>query len=923
MAKSSKRKKKIQQSASQADVLDADIQQVYAHAVEQHQQGNHQEAARLYQMILANKPDHADSLHYLGVLAFETGSSETACELIREAIRINSSQAIYHYNLATVCKSDGQATVAIKHYKKAVKLQPDHIDAYTNLATIYHEMENFALARQANMSALKIDPKSIAALHNIGTLMNEAGQYDEAIEYFDRVILCDPMHIEARFKKAHIRLLKGDYSKGWQGYSWMFFSSSYLENNPNRLIPFPKWNGSSLEHKRLLVNADQGIGDELMFASCLPDAMEISGSVVVECNPRLVSLYQRSFPGIDIIPAEKKQDFYWHQGLGEIDYRINLSGLAEFFRGKESDFPQHQGYILPDTAKVNDWRERLNTLGDGINIGISWRGGANDRTRKARSIPLNYWKKLSSLPGINIINLQYGQHDEEIEKFNQQATNPLHTFDDIDPLTDLDGFSALIASLDLVISIDNSTVHFAGAVGTPTWAILPHTPDWRWMIGRGDSPWYPSLKLFRAEKMGFDGLKKQLNVIVRELNHLLENEASPNNGLISPSLSTDKGQETSTSDSPVLTMSTESDYALLLNDTTAWYHWGCSCTSLAIHKQLRQRWEAVVSIPIIATRLLSPFPTAIEHFDDAAFFDSFCSSHPELIAKITQASAVYINGEGTLHLLNQTTLSLLYLAYIAKTKMGKMVSIMNHSCYPNGSDLNEQSPAFEIYQKVYQSLEHIAVREVISVEEVKRMNVPVVQSFDCLPLFIESMYDRHSNDDRSNDRKDIVIAGSVSWKGETMKEVARLVERLHQQGFRLKLLVGASANIAGDDARFVQALKDILGVSCEFVFARSEQEWLSTIENAQLLISGRFHHSIAAAFLHTPFIVMSSNTSKIKGMMKMLDIETFVSVEESDLAAYLADRALTLLQKPEAGLLDDEIRESMLALAQKNFEMIS
>lgn len=904
-------------------MLDADIHQVYVHAVELHQQGNHQEAARLYQMILANKPDHADSLHYLGVLAFENGDSETAIELIKKAIHINSSHAIFHYNLATIYKSDGQTSAAIKHYKKAVKLQPDHIDAHTNLATIYHEMENFALARQANLSALKADGKSIAALHNMGTLMNEAGRYDEAVTYFDQVIQADPMHIDARFKKAHIQLLKGDFSNGWQGYSWMFFSSAYLESNPTRLIPFPKWNGGSLKNRRLLVNADQGIGDELMFASCLPDAMKIASSVVVECNPRLLPLYQRSFPAIDIIPTEKKQDFYWHQGLGEIDFRINLSGLAEFFRGKEEDFPRHPGYILPDTAKVNDWRERLHALGGDINIGISWRGGANDRTRKARSIPLAYWKKLFSLPGVNIINLQYGQHEKEIQDFNRQANNPLHTFEDIDPLTDLDGFSALIASLDLVISIDNSTVHFAGAVGTPVWVILPHTPDWRWMIDREDSLWYPSAKLYRAEKMGFDGLKKQLNVIAKELNHLLDGEALSKNDFMFSPRSFDKNQETIPADTTVLAMNTESDYALLLNDTAAWYHWGCSCTSLAIHKQLRERWEAVVSVPITATRLLNPFPTAIEHFDDAAFFDSFCEAQPELIEKITQASAVYINGEGTLHLLNQTTLSLLYLAYIAKTKMGKMVSIMNHSCYPNGSNLNERSEAFEIYQKVYQSLDYIAVREVISVEEVEKMSVPVVQSFDCLPLFVESMYDRQAKDDRSNDRREIVIAGSVSWKGETMNEVASLIERLHHEGFRVKLLIGASANIAGDDAHFVQALKDILGKSCEFVFARSEQEWLSTIENAQLLISGRFHHSIAAAFLHTPFIVMSSNTSKINGMLKMLDIETFVSVERSDLAAYLTERALTILKNPEDGLLDDTTRDSMLALAQKNFGMVS
>ena len=167
MAKSSKNKKKSHRSGSQvdaADVLDADIQQVYSHAVELHQQGNRQEAARLYQMILANKPDHADSLHYLGVLAFENGALETACELIEKAIHINPVQAMFHYNLATIYKAGRQPALAIKHYKKSVKLQPDHIDSFTNLAATYHEMENFALARQANLSALKNRPKFYSCL---------------------------------------------------------------------------------------------------------------------------------------------------------------------------------------------------------------------------------------------------------------------------------------------------------------------------------------------------------------------------------------------------------------------------------------------------------------------------------------------------------------------------------------------------------------------------------------------------------------------------------------------------------------------------------------------------------------------------------------------------------------------------------------
>lgn len=931
MGKSSRKKSRAVPSGPKTvsvdSALEADIQQVYSHAVELHLQGKFQEAAKLYQMILGNKPDHADSLHYLGVIAHQNGDLETACALIKKAIHINSRAAIFHYNLATMLQEDGQLGSAIKHYKKAIKLQPDYVKAYSNLATIYHAMENEALAKQANLSALKLDPKNIDALHNMGTLLNEAGQYDEAIKYFNKVVLFDPMHTEARYKRAHIQLLRGEFENGWQGYAWMFFSDSFLESNKSRLIPFPKWGGGSLRGKRLLVNADQGIGDELMFASCLPDVIKNAESVVVECDSRLLSLYQRSFSGIDFIPIEKKQDFYWHRGLGDIDYKVNLSGLAQFFRKTEEDFPKAQGYIHSDKSKLADWRNRLKALDGAINIGISWRGGANDRTKKARSIPLNFWKGLSSVSGVNLISLQYGQHDQEIQDFNQQSNRPLHRFDDIDPLTDLDGFSALIASLDLVISIDNSTVHFAGALGTPVWILLPHTPDWRWMLNRRDSLWYPSATLYRAEKMGLESLRKQLNNVVKDLGFLAGSETvSKSDFLISAVAANDK-REVKIENNNVLTMKTESesesDYALLLNDTSNWYHWGCSCTSLAIHYQLRKHWDSIVSIPIMATRQLAPFPDNIEQFDSAEFFDKFCASNPDLVKKLRYASAVFINGEGTLHRLNQATLGLLFLAYMAKTKLGKRVSIINHSCYPDGDDMREESPAYEVYQKVYQAIDYIAVREAISVEEVKKMNVPVVQSFDCLPLFVENLYNNRSKKVPSNGRGDIVIAGSVSWNDETIGEIASLIKRLHQEGFNLKLLIGASANIAGDDSYLVRALQESLAVCCELVFACSEDEWLSTIENAQLLISGRFHHSIAAAFLKTPFIVMGSNTPKIKGMLEMVNIKNFVSVEEKDLAVCLYNEALTLVENPDNGLLKDNIKESTLALAMKNFEFLS
>ena len=368
--------------------LDAEIGRAYAQAVAHHQNGNLQEATRLYQAILQHQPDHADSLHYLGVLVHQQGNTQLATQLIERAISIKPRQAAFHYNLATNYQSAKALEAAVKHYKLTLKYQPDHLMALGNLAVIYHDQDKVIPAKQAYQAALKIDPDYPVALLNLGTLLNQNGQYDQAIACFSRLLVKHPMLAEARFKKAQISLLQGDYQTGWDAYHWMYLTPSFLERNPPRLIPFPKWDGTPLQGKRLLINADLGVGDVLMFASCLPDVMRTTDHIVLECESRLLPLMMRSFPDIDFIPTAADAGFSWHTGFGSIDCRIRLSELAPLFRRQPADFPDHSGYLNAETNALQHWRNKLQALGGKLNIGISWRGGSDERSRKARSLPL-------------------------------------------------------------------------------------------------------------------------------------------------------------------------------------------------------------------------------------------------------------------------------------------------------------------------------------------------------------------------------------------------------------------------------------------------------------------------------------------------------------------------------------------------------
>ncbi len=909
-------KNKMQHGSNEMAVITSDlsddIQNVFAHAFQLHQQGNLQEAADLYQVILGVDPDHADSLHLLGLIVELNNDLETACDLIKHAIQVNPRIAQFHYNLARIYQAMSKLDMAIKQYKKAVRLKPDYGEAYENLGVASQDFGDYQAAAQAYVKAIKLNPQSQIALLNMGTLQNQSGRPDDAISYLDRVLSCNPVHAEAHSKRAQIQLAKGNFLPGWKESQWTYIAQIFIDNNPVRLIPFPKWDGSSLLGKRLLINADQGIGDELMYASCLQDVIEQAAYVAIECDPRLVAIYQRSFPGVMIIPGDKAGDFYWTREMKGIDFRISMSELPRFYRHNEDDFPKRNCYLKVDPVLMESWQNKLQQLEGNVNIGISWHGGVDKRASEARSIPLKFWKNIFQLENINFINLQYGDHADEIETFHQQGNGLLHCFEGLDPLTDIDGFCALIKVLDLVISIDNSTVHLGGAVGTPVWALLPFFSDWRWLHDRKDSVWYPSVKLYRSGKTGLDARRKLLAVVEKDLTESLladdiadtsENTEACDSNTLSNQLT---GQ--------LISRVNKKAYALLLNDTTSWYHWGCTCTSLAIHDRLRARWDSVVSVPIYNTNHLDLVPTTIEHFDDNEFFEQFCNVYPWIIEKIRDAGEVYINGEGTLHGVSQTTLGLLYLAYIAKTRMNRRISIINHSCYPDDNNVAIDSQAQTIFRKVYEQLDNIAVREVVSAKLLTSMGLTVTQSFDCLPLYIEQYYQADTRTEKGR----IVIAGSVSWGVKTIRQIGDLIEMLHKNGFSISLLIGANAYPAGDDMRLVQALHRHVGTFCELVYAWSEQEWLSTIDHAALVISGRFHHTIAAAFLNTPFIVMESNTKKIEGLLTMLDIDTFVATDQARLSEVLYDNAMQLLKDPARGLLDKDIRERLLGLAISN-----
>ncbi|MFP6721479.1 MAG: hypothetical protein VCF25_14605 [Candidatus Poribacteria bacterium] len=315
-----------------------------------------------------------------------------------------------------------------------------------------------------------------------------------------------------------LQLLQGDFENGWKQYQyrWKYekFPSEYRE------FPQPSWYGSNLSGKTILVWAEQGIGDEIMFASMLNDLLQMNANIMVECEYRLVSLFQRSFPNIQFLSRENPPN---SQLLNpNIHYQIPMGSLGQWLRINQDNFKQsHPYYLIACPDKVSKLRNKYQQLANKKQlVGISWKStGINQRRALAKSIPLRGRILILSQSNCYFINLQYS--DVELELTQLQSTPNLTIYQDqeINPLTHLDDFAAQISALDLIISIDNSTVYMAGALGKKVWTLLPYVPDWRWMLDREDTLWYPTMKLFRQSKIGdwqdpFQQLRSMVNTNV-------------------------------------------------------------------------------------------------------------------------------------------------------------------------------------------------------------------------------------------------------------------------------------------------------------------------------------------------------------------------------------------------------------------------
>jgi hypothetical protein len=378
---------------------------------------------------------------------------------------------------------------ALAAFRKVVALKPDRTDAHHNSANALMELNRLDEALAACENAIAIDKDYAPALLMRANVLQHMGFTESAFAAYDAAIAAKPDYAEAYYHRGSALLLHGRFTEGWGDFEHRWDVAECNFERPK--LRAAEWRGEDLLGRSIAVYSEQGLGDTIQFVRFLPRLVKLGAKVTFLCHPALVRLFDVFAHDIEVIafcPAERGFDF-----------QCALMSLPERFAITLDDLPGRVPYLFAEGVLIRSWRERIGA--DGFKIGIAWQGNPNGSIDKGRSVPLEKFQPLAAVPGVRLISLQ------KTHGLNQLAKLPVGlNVETLDPFDEgPDGFidtAAIMASLDLVISSDSALAHLAGALGCPVWVALKHIPDWRFMLGRSDSPWYPMMRLFRQPTRG-------------------------------------------------------------------------------------------------------------------------------------------------------------------------------------------------------------------------------------------------------------------------------------------------------------------------------------------------------------------------------------------------------------------------------------
>lgn len=448
--------------------------------------GRMEEAAPHFEKALHLRPGDATAHHDMGSVFAHRKMAAEAMACFEKAVQLDPRNADAWNNLGNMRRARGRVAEAIVCVQKALALQPGFAAAYSNLGVMLHEQGKVDEAILSLQQALALEPNDAAAWSNLGNCLMEAQRFAEALSGYDRAIELQPGFLRARWHRSLVLFMTGEIERGWIEYEWGWADGQRTQPRP---FGQPRWDGSPLIGTRLLFWGEQGVGDEIIWAGMIP---ELGDRHIVECEPRLVPLFARSFPGVEVIPREIPP----HPTTALADLQIPAASAGRWLRASLDRFPRHHGYLRADPERVAHWRQRLDTLGPGLAIGICWRSGVTAGLRNLSCTNLQQWGSVLSVPGVHFINLQYDECRAELDQARAHFGVRIHEFSGIDLRQDLDDVAALTTALDLVVSTTTAVADMAGALGRPVWVLMLTSAGHGFTMGQHYVPWFPSMRLY-------------------------------------------------------------------------------------------------------------------------------------------------------------------------------------------------------------------------------------------------------------------------------------------------------------------------------------------------------------------------------------------------------------------------------------------
>ena len=441
-----------------------------------------QEALPFAETAVRLRPGHAGMHINLGGVLRGIGRHREAADQYQDALRRNAASFEALHGLGSCQLELNEPDQALVSFERALEKNPGHADSFIGQAGALRALGRLDEAVAINRRAVELRPDA-AAWNALGTCLLDLGRWDEAEAALEAALKCDPNNAIAHFYRAVHRLLHGRYKEGWAEYQARWA----VPGHPRAIVPKPEWTGTALDGKTILLIAEQGHGDIFQFVRYAKLVKERGGTVILSGPPYLRELLA-GCPGVDHFVGRDDK-------LPEFDVYAHLLTLPKILGTTVETVPASIPYLAADPQRQEAWRPRIERL-QGLKVGVVWQGNPDYRNDWKRSVPAAHFAALAKIPGVSIVKLQKGAAAKD-----PAAAGLIDLGSQYEVGNWLDS-AGLISLLDLVISVDTGPVHLAGALGVPVWLALPVSPDFRWMLGRDDSPWYPSFRLFRQPKPG-------------------------------------------------------------------------------------------------------------------------------------------------------------------------------------------------------------------------------------------------------------------------------------------------------------------------------------------------------------------------------------------------------------------------------------